>query len=263
MTKRGSLHVVGTGIRGIGQTTLEAVEQIKKADRVFYMVGERTTALWLKSLNPTASSLSDLYGEHKNRSTTYAEMVERITAAVRTGQRVCAVFYGHPGVLVQATHTAIGQLRRAGYGASMSPGVSADGCLFAELGVNPGDHGVQSFEATDFLLKRRRFDPTSELLLWQVGVLGDPTGGTTRRPERLATLVRTLRRHYPESHRVVLYYASTFPTRPSIIKRLRLDRLPRAAVWPMATLYVPPLSQRPSAQVVARWASDSHSPTDR
>jgi len=139
----------------------------------------------------------------------------------------------------------------------MLPGVSADGCLIADLGFNPGDRGMQSYEATEFLLSRRRIDPTSGLLLWQVGVLGEAAArqGTTCRPERLKTLADTLQRRYPPDHRVVLYYAPTFPARPPIVQRVALKRLARTRVYPMAMLYVPPLPVpvRRQAAAIARW----------
>jgi hypothetical protein len=253
--RRGSLTVVGTGITGIGQTTLETVACLERADKVFFLVTEPTTEVWIRGLNRSAESLAGLYADHKDRETTYAEITRRLVSAVRGGARVCAAFYGHPGVLVQASHRTIRILRRERYPARMLAGVSADACLFADLGVNPGDHGVQSFEATDFLLYRRRFDPTSELLLWQVGVLGEPRAikGVTCRPERLRTLVRVLRRQYPGDHRVTLYYAPMFPSHPPIVKRVRLDRLPEVSVSPLALLYVPALPQRDADPKIARW----------
>ncbi len=253
--RRGSLTVVGTGITGIGQTTLETVACLERADKVFYLVTEPTTEVWIRGLNASAESLASLYADHKDRETTYAEITRRLISAVRGGARVCAAFYGHPGVLVQASHRTIRRLRREGYPTRMLPGVSADGCLFADLGVNPGDHGVQGFEATDFLMYRRRFDPTSELLLWQVGVLGEPRAikGITCRPERLRKLVSVLRRHYPAAHRVTLYYAPMFPSHPPIVKRVRLDRLPDVPVSPLALLYVPALPQRNANSRIVRW----------
>jgi Tetrapyrrole (Corrin/Porphyrin) Methylases len=253
--RRGALVVVGTGITGIGQTTLETVACLERADKVFFLVTEPTTELWIRGLNPSAESLAGLYADHKNREQTYAEITRRLVSAVRGGARVCAAFYGHPGVLVQASHRAIRILKRDRFSARMLPGVSADGCLYADLGVNPGDHGVQSFEATDFLLYRRRFDPTSELLLWQVGVLGEPRAikGVTCRPERLRTLVNVLRRSYPGAHRVTLYYAPMFPSQPPIVMRLRLDRLPQVPVSPLALLYVPALPQREADPKIAAW----------
>jgi Tetrapyrrole (Corrin/Porphyrin) Methylases len=253
--RRGALVVVGTGITGVGQTTLETVACLERADRVFFLVTEPTTELWIRGLNPAAESLAGLYADHKDREKTYAEITRLLVSAVRGGAYVCAAFYGHPGVLVQASHRTIRILRRGGFSARMLPGVSADGCLFADLGVNPGDHGVQNFEATDFLLHRRRFDPTSELLLWQVGVLGEPRAikGVTCRPERLRALVNVLRRSYPGAHRVTLYYAPMFPSHPPIVKRLRLDRLPQVPVSPLALLYVPALPQREADPRIASW----------
>lgn len=252
---RGSLSIVGTGITGVGQTTLEAVECIKTADVLFYAVVEPTTELWLRQLQPTAISLADLYAPGKPRAKTYAEMTARMVSAVRRGARVCAAFYGHPGAFVDASHRAIRTLRREGYRARMFPGISADGCLYADLGINPGARGVQSFEATDFLLSRRRFDPTSGLVLWQVGVLGEPDARLKGacRPERLRFLTRVLSRAYPSRHRLVVYYAPTFPAHDAIVQRLELRGLASAVVHPMALLYVPPRRQRSPDPRVARW----------
>jgi hypothetical protein len=251
--------VVGIGINGVGQTTLEAAACIERAERLFYLVLDPLAERWIRQLNPRAVSLADLYGEGKDRKQTYVEMTARIVEAVRSGFHVCAVFYGHPGVLVKSSHAAIAQLRREGYRARMLPGVSADGCLYADLGFNPGDQGVQSFEATDFLRARRRIDPTSGLILWQVGVLGevDARRGITCRPERLATLVTFLSRHYSPNHRVVLYYAPTFPADPPIVTRVTLARLARTKVYPLAMLFVPPLEQRRPDPAIVRWAAEA------
>src|SRR2546429_6584747 len=54
------------------------------------------------------------------------------------------------------------QAREEGFEAEMLPAVSAEDCLFADLGVDPGDEGCQSFEATSFLLFRSE-EHTSEL----------------------------------------------------------------------------------------------------
>jgi hypothetical protein len=252
--RRGSLLVVGTGINGAGQATLEAIAGMRQAEKLYYGVTEPTTEMWIRELNPTATSLARYYGDQKDRRQTYTEMTRELVEAVRSGLRVCAAFYGHPGVLVNASHRAVRQLKRDGYSARMLPGVSADGCLYADLGVNPGDVGMQSFEATEFLLFRRRFDPTSGLMLWQVGALGENTGRSTYcRPDRLARLVKALRRHYPASHRIVVYYAATFPAHPPIVERVSLERLPRLRVAPMATLYVPPRPPRKPAADILRW----------
>lgn len=252
--KKGSLVVVGSGVAAVVQTTLEAVEYMTRADRLFYLVADSLTEFWIKKLNPSATTLADLYGDRIPRSRTYNAMTARITDAVRAGHDVCAVFYGHPGVFVEASHRSVERLQRDGFSARMVPGVSADACLFADLGVDPGMCGIQSFEATDFLLRRRRFDPTSVLLLWQVGVIGETTGRVAPvLPERLATLTRRLRHAYPADHPVVLYRAAKFGTKGPFIQSMSLEALSEADVSPLETLYVPPLRQREADPRILAW----------
>jgi precorrin-3B methylase len=251
---RGELVAVGTGIKLVVQTTLEALDCIKRADKLFHLAME-PTEVWLRGLNPSAETLRDCYAPGKPRERSYAQMVQRILVAVRSGAYVCAAFYGHPGVFVNPAHDAIRRARREGFAARMLPGISAEDCLFADLGVDPVDSGCQSFEATDFLAYKRRFDPTSTLILWQAGLLGEPSlpqmAGS--RPERLKRLTAVLRRHYDARHPVVLYEAAQFPTCPPRVKRIPLDRLPATEVWPMMTLYIRPKRSREADPAIMDW----------
>jgi hypothetical protein len=126
---------------------------------------------------------------------------------------------------------------------------------FCSLGVDLSDQGCQTFEATDFLAARRRFDPTSALILWQVGVLGEPSvrDDMRCRPERLSVLTSYLRRSYPVRHPVVLYEAAQFPICDPVIKRVRLKELPREIINPVTTLYVPPRPPRQDDPAIMRW----------
>jgi len=251
----GSLVVVGTGIRLIGQTTIESLAHMERAQKLFYLVNDPTTIAWIQSLNPTAESLADCYVSGMARTRIYRVMADRIVSAVRSGLDVCAAFYGHPGVFVDASHEAIRRARRAGVPARMLPGISAEDCLVADLGMDPATNGCQSFEATDFLMYRRRFDPSSALILWQVGVLGEASvrDDMSCRPERLAVLTAHLQRHYPPRHRVVLYEAAQFPVGEPMIKRIPLVSLKQETVLPMSTLYVPPIPARACDARIMRW----------
>ena len=51
---RGSLVVVGTGIRVIEQTTPEALGAMQRADKLFYLVADPLSDAWVRELNPTA-----------------------------------------------------------------------------------------------------------------------------------------------------------------------------------------------------------------
>src|SRR5262245_31948317 len=130
----GSLTIVGTGIR-LSQLSTEARACIEAADKLLFLACDAVTCSWLTQVNPGAESLHVHYGPGKPRGTSYAEMVERILAFVREGLKVCVALYGHPGVFAYPGHEAVRRARSEGYAARMVPGISAEDCLFADLGI--------------------------------------------------------------------------------------------------------------------------------
>jgi Tetrapyrrole (Corrin/Porphyrin) Methylases len=170
-------------------------------------------------------------------------MVDYILSFVRAGQRVCAVFYGHPGVFAFPPHESVRRAREEGFHAEMLAGISADACLYADLGVDPAEGGCQSFEATDFLVRHRRFDPHNQLVLWQVGVIGmlDRNPDFDPRPG-LDVLVGRLAEFYPADHSVTVYEASPYAACDPKIVTVGLQDLPSAAVTAISTLYIPPVA---------------------
>ncbi len=239
---KGSLIVVGTGIRTVGHLTIEAIAWMKRADKVLYVVGDPIAEGVITELNPKgAESLSGMYAEGKPRIQTYNEMVERILECVRSGMLTCLACYGHPGVFVYPSHEAIRRVRSEGLIAKMLPGVSAEDCLFADLGIDPAITGCQSYEATDFLVSGRRVDVRSSVILWQIGVVGD---GTFKRGmydlSALPLLIERLLQYYPPSHVVYLYEAAVFPGCDPIIWPVRVHALGQVPLSAGFTLYIPP-----------------------
>ena len=235
----GRLVVVGTGI-GSARLTLEARAAIEAADQVLHLIPDPVSARAIERLNPRSRSLGDCYVEGKPWRAAYARMVEAVLEPVRAGERVCAAFYGHAGVFSLPPHEAIRQARAEGFEATMLPGVSAEDCLFADLGVDPAEAGCQSYEATRFLERRPAIEPTSALVLWQVGVVGSEHHTAEVEAPRLPELVERLLELYPAEHEVVVYQASWFVGVEPVIRPTPLAEL-AAAVTPASTLYVPPL----------------------
>jgi hypothetical protein len=246
VTKGGSLTVVGTGIRLVGQFTIEALEHVKRAERLFYLAGEVASAHWLQSLQPDAENLSTSYVEGRPRRQSYAEMISRVLRPLDDGKRVVVAFYGHPGIGVYPAHQMIRRARAAGYPAQMLPGVSSEACLVADLGIDPLHAGWQSHEAWAFVASRPRYDPHCSLVLWQVGLIYQTSVSFSGDvdPRGLPDLARVLGAKYPARHRVLLYEASPFPVCPPRIERRALSTLADAKVRTGTTLYVPPLQRR-------------------
>lgn len=241
--KLGSLVVVGSGIRAMHQMTNEARGSITSADKVFYAVCEPFTEEWIKSTCPVRKDLCDFYGEGKDRRESYREMIDAILGDVRGGLRVCAVFYGHPGVFVYPSHESIRIAREEGYRAVMLPGISAEDCLYADLGVDPAAHGCLSYEATDFLLSEHKLDPSCSVILWQVDCVGDPAYHEHGYDGRhVPLLVETLMKFYEQDHTGSLYTAPMLGIGRSKVHPVQLGCLAEElrANPGFGTLYIPP-----------------------
>jgi hypothetical protein len=253
----GSLVCVGIGMTLGSHISPLARSHIEGADVVFAGVSDGVVELWLAGMNPDMRSLQPYYQKGKPRIETYHQMVDALLTEVRAGKRVCGVFYGHPGVFAWAPHKAIELARNEGYEAHMEPGISSEDCLYADVGLDPGTHGCQHFEASQFMLFRRRVDPSAWLMLWQVGLAGDRTQGRfSTDAAYLQVLVDVLARDYPLDHQVIVYQAATLPIHSPRIERLALADLPRATLGMADMVAVPPARpMQPDPEIQARVAA--------
>ncbi|WP_084087453.1 SAM-dependent methyltransferase [Aerolutibacter daejeonensis] len=237
----GRLVCVGLGMMlgaHIGPRTRSYIEQ---ADVVFVAVSDPIVELWVQQMHNDVRSLQPYYAEGKSRHQTYREMVEAMLVEVRGGRGVCGAFYGHPGVFAQVPHAAIARARQEGFPAHMEAAVSAEDCLYADLGIDPGGVGCQHYEASQLLFYRRTIEPSAYLVLWQVGLAGDRT---YRRfasgPELRQLLVDRLLVDYPADHEVIVYEAATLPIGQPRMESVRLRDLAAMDLGMHSTLVVPP-----------------------
>lgn len=241
MDKPGSLACVGIGMTLGAHISPRSRSHIEQADVVFAAVSDPLVELWLQGMNADVRSLQPLYAEGKSRHDTYREMVEVMLAQVRTGKTVCGVFYGHPGVFAQAPHEAVTRARAEGFSAVMEPGISAEDCLYADLGIDPGKTGCQHHEASQMMFYRRHIDTSAVLVVWQVGIAGD------RSFRRFATapayrqlLVDLLAENYPLDHPCTVYEAATLPIQKPRMQTVALRDLASVDMGAQSTLVLPP-----------------------
>lgn len=259
----GSLVVVGTGICCHQHLTPAAEVCIRRAGVLLYLVDSPFAEAHLLSLHPRAVSLAPHFVEGAPRRRAHEGMVEQILRSVRAGHHVCAAFFGHPAVLVDPAHAVVRRAREEGYPAALLPGISAEACLFADLGLDAGANGCQSYEATDFLIRPRAFDIRTALVLWQVGALGEPNARREACPECLTVLAEELHRHYGPDHPAVVYEAATYPLGVPLIRWTTVSALAEAGITARSLLYVPPKGRAPvDPSVVERLAMGSSEEAD-
>ncbi len=240
--------IVGTGITGVSQLTLEAVAWIEAADVVCYVIADPLTERWIHEHARRTEDLAQLHEVDVPRLQAYRAMSERLVDHASDGLLVVGVFYGHPGVFTSASHWAVAAARDKGISARMLPAVSAEDCLFADLGIDPGDGACQSFEATDMLIRGREPATDAHLVVWQVGVVAQMH---LQSVGRVTELVDYLQRFYPAKHEVVHYQAAQSVIAAPTIQPVSLDVLGSLRLTVTSTLYVPPLQVRDYDMAIA------------
>ncbi|WP_161851771.1 SAM-dependent methyltransferase [Bradyrhizobium sp. CCBAU 051011] len=253
--KLGILAIIGTGIQGGRQLTREAITRIKSADVIMFCVSEPLTRDWLLELRPDAEDLSRFYADGKDRRTTYEEMVESMLEPVRQGKSVAAAFYGHPGVFVSPSHEAVKRARREGYRAFMQPAISAEACLYADLGIDPAEHGCLSFEASEWLVFGHRLDPSCAVILWQVDCVGEASYQSEGyNVAHVPLLIESLLRYYDADHIGYLYHAPVLPIGRSKVWPVKIRELHETLrrYRTAGTLFIPPAAEPPVDLDMAR-----------
>jgi precorrin-3B methylase len=241
MNKKGSLVNVGLGMTLGSHITPLSRSYIENADIVFVAASNNLVEQWVETMNDNVVSLQQFYNEGTSRMITYRKMVEVMMTEVRAGKNVCGAFYGHPGVFAWPPHKSIEIARKDGYHAHMEPGISAEACLYADLGFDPGEFGCFQYEASYFMFRNKVVDPTSYLILWQVGVAGDRTlAKFSVETNSKQILVDKLLKTYPKDHIVIIYECAILPTDDVRIEEIKICDIAQANISIKSTVVIPP-----------------------
>ena len=226
--------------------TIEAKACIEKADKVLYLVNEPLMQEWIANANPSAESLESLYKKNDLRDQNYQLIADYIVKNLEKYATLCVVMYGHPTVFVKPSIDAANKAIELGYQVVTMPGISAEDCLFADLRIDPGSCGCQSFEATDFLVYQREYDSSSHLILWQPYVIGvRGVLSTDHNPIKgLQLLTGYLQNKYDDEHEVVWYEAAQYPGVKPLMEKIPLKDLPSANITRLSTLYIRPNNKK-------------------
>jgi uncharacterized protein YabN with tetrapyrrole methylase and pyrophosphatase domain len=242
------IGIIGTGIVGTHQLTREAEEVVRRCRRTFVIDSGYGIPEYLETLCPEVTELGVHYEPGKDRELTYRKMAADVVSAALTGSPVCLATYGHPWVYCQPTTLITRAAPLLGLHVEVFPGVSAFDTLLVDVGTDIALSGIQMYEATDLLLRRRPLQSDVTCVIWQPTVVGDPTyHAEPYGADQFAPLQAYLLRFYPAEHEAAIVTTKTFPLTRSTIHRLRLGDLAAelARAPKVGTLYIPPLAERP------------------
>jgi uncharacterized protein YabN with tetrapyrrole methylase and pyrophosphatase domain len=246
------IGIVGLGIVGVHQVTREAEEVIRRCKRTFVIESGYGVTQYVKTLCPDVKSLAGLYEVGKNRLPTYRKMAAEVISAALSTPPVCLATYGHPRVYCYPTTLIEFAAPLLNLHIEVFPGISAFDTLLVDLHTDLAFDGIQMYEATDLLLRKRPLQNDVTCILWQATIVGDPT--YPEGPPEVARFVPLrdyIMKFYPSKHEVTLVMSKNFPLLRSIVQRFPLaqlaDRLHNAPQ--VGTLYIPPVRTRNIADV--------------
>jgi uncharacterized protein YabN with tetrapyrrole methylase and pyrophosphatase domain len=242
------IGIVGAGIVGSHQLTREAEEVIRRSNHTFVIASGYGLPEYIKTICPKVTELGYLYEPGMNRLLTYQRMAAEVISAAIAERPVCLTVYGHPWVYCHPTALISRAASSLGLHVEVFAGVSAFDTLLVDLGTDIAENGIQMYEATDLLLRRRPLQTDVTTVVWQPTVVGDPTypSGSYAR-EQFLPLQEYLLTFYSADHEVKLVTSKTHPLARSTVKTFELGALAEqlAGAPSVGTLYIPPAIDRP------------------
>lgn len=230
--------------------TLEVQSVIRNCDNVIYLVNEPAIKRWIEENSKKAISLDAIYFSFLERKKSYRAICDEVINITSKNHNTCFLMYGHPLILSNSSTQLIKDIQERSLDIEIEvlPGISSLDTLFCDLCIDPGNGGLQAFEATEFLNKNYKINPNSHLILWQIGVVGvnsiihndNDLIGRSERMTALSQLKQKLLYWYNEKHPIVLYVASMYPHIPFERLDVCLSKLDTVNIPRLATAYIKP-----------------------
>jgi hypothetical protein len=243
------LWIAGLGLQTVAQLTREVESAIRFSREVLYLDTGVATRSLLETLCPRVTSLYEQsYCEGELRVNAYQHMAALVVDAALDHPPVTFAIHGHPLVAAQAPFLVLELAKTLDLRVTVLPGVSAIDTILADLRLDPVVQGIQMYEATDLLLRRRPLQPDVPAVIWQIGPLETCLHSMAiSRPERFTRLIAHLSQFYPARHEVVAIYCAPHPIMPPAMIRFALEDMGQHAqeIHAGFSLYVPPAASRP------------------
>jgi len=258
------IWIAGLGLQTVCQVTREVEAAIRSSREVLYLDTGVATRSFLETLCPRVAPLyEESYSDQRPRVNAYEHIAARVIDAALDHPPVTFAIHGHPLVAAHPPFLILELANALDMRVAVLPGISAIDAILADLRLDPVVHGLQMYEATDLLLRRRPLQPEVPALIWQIGPLETCLHSmAVSRPERFFRLIAHLRQYYPARHEVVAIYCSPHPILPPSILRFALEDMGEYAhrIHAGFTLYVPPSASRPvqDYDVLAKLYSADH-----
>lgn len=241
------IAAVGLGIAGIHQITREVEETISRCTQTFVTDIAIGVVDYLKTLCPNVVDLTSQEELGSHRILIYRRMAAEVVAAAVENSPVCFATYGHPKMYCYPTILIQRAAKLLDLKVMVLPGISSLDTLLVDLGIDPGFDGLQIYEATDLVIRRRPLQTDVSCVILQAPIVmeaynkpGSPS------IDNLRLLQNYLLDFYPDQHNAILIVSKTHPLLEPIMQKIPLGRLVMAMQqgFSVGTLFIPPVHHR-------------------
>ncbi|HHT9922950.1 TPA: SAM-dependent methyltransferase [Legionella pneumophila] len=242
------LTIAGTGIKFLAHLTTEVMGAIRSSSCVLYLLNEPAIKHWVSINSKISFSLDDIYYSCIDRMESYEKIVGFINDNLDKYDDLVLLIYGHPIVFSTISAKLINQYSENELQLSVLPGISALDCLFADLGIDPGEVGFQSYDSTIFINNDIEYSAKVPLVLWQIAavnesrIIKDKVDKSLQK-KGLRNLKNRLLKKYPPNHQIIIYVATLYAGISSEIIKFNLNSLDNTLIPRLGTLYIPPITQ--------------------
>lgn len=242
---RSRLRIVGAGIKGIRQLTLEGIEALRSAASILHLaVDSEAFEGELRALGIGGSvALNDLYHDGALDEENYDRIVNRVLREVRCAEDVTLLLYGHPRLGVSLTRRLEEEAARHDVAVEVIAAPSSFDTMINDLCRDPLERGSILLDANRLLLLEFQLEPSFDLYIYHVSSIGcprtnflDPAGSN-----RIDLLQAYLLKFYPPEHEAILVSSSAHAGAAGSLERTSIGRL--AGLGPSlqygASLFIP------------------------
>lgn len=202
-----TLTIVGAGISGPNQLTLEALAVLQEVDLVLsFAHSEKRMKNFFDVHNISKVKYLDAFYENGKRDyDTYSILFNEILEATNTVANTALVMPGHPrlGVTLVQWLTAV---EDNAITVKVIPGISRIATIINDLQIDPLEKGLSIIDANRLLLLEHHINTNTDHLIYHVCAIGTSNINTTEVSSfsRLDLLQEYLEGFYPKSHHVIL-----------------------------------------------------------
>jgi precorrin-6B methylase 1 len=236
------IYLVGLGMYGLRHLTLETLDVLKRATVVYHLSNKHEE---LCAINRNTRDLRSVNLRPAKPADTYEDLACQVVDAAHELRPIAVAVDGNPMLFSDITWhiAAIGKEQKLRVEAL--PGVSCLDVLPTQLGFDPGDLGLQVFEATQLVLYNLAINPYLSTLILQVGHFSETVmfPPPPKRPGAYNRLILHLTNFFPEHHPAIFIQSAYSERVPAVVFSTVIRGIDecRDKVTGDMTLYVPRL----------------------